>query len=348
MAKLGIIARMDKSGLGNQTRSLCYMLNPDKVMVVDSTSFNNNKQHPEWYKPYNAQFTAGWPTTIDCANFMQGLTHVLTAETVYNNHIFWLAQKYGVKVFIQPNWEFLDHINKDLPQPYGWLMPSYWHLEDMKRKFGNTVYLPPPLFLDDFTDARDTNIHLSGKRNFLHVVGRAASHDRNGTLDVIRALEYSKADYRLTIRSQFPLGEEYYTNDPRVEIVTDNVEKETDMYRGYDLFLMPRRYAGLCLPMNEALASALPVVMPDISPNNQILPSEWLVSATVKETFTARTPIAVYSSDLVELGSIMDNFANMSGYDLLSNKLQAYGIAQKEYSSEELREKYIKILGLKI
>lgn len=36
--------------------------------------------------------------------------------------------------------------------------------------------------------------------------------------------------------------------------------------------ILPRKYAGLCLPMNEALMSGLPVIMTDIEPNNVILP----------------------------------------------------------------------------
>jgi DNA polymerase I-like protein with 3'-5' exonuclease and polymerase domains len=32
--------------------------------------------------------------------------------------------------------------------------------------------------------------------------------------------------------------------------------------------------------MNEALLSGLPVIMTDVSPNNTILPPEWLVEAT--------------------------------------------------------------------
>ena len=38
--KLGIIARCDNTGLGNQTRELVKMLNPDKILLIDSYSFN--------------------------------------------------------------------------------------------------------------------------------------------------------------------------------------------------------------------------------------------------------------------------------------------------------------------
>jgi hypothetical protein len=55
--RIGIIARCDDTGLGNQTRELVNMLNPDKVMLINSTFFNENKQHPEWYEGYNYKTT---------------------------------------------------------------------------------------------------------------------------------------------------------------------------------------------------------------------------------------------------------------------------------------------------
>ena len=51
--RLGIIARSDNTGLGNQTRELVKMLNPDKILLIDSEHFNGNEQHREWYKDYN-------------------------------------------------------------------------------------------------------------------------------------------------------------------------------------------------------------------------------------------------------------------------------------------------------
>ena len=38
--RLVIIARSDNTGLGNQTRELVNMLNPTKIMLIDSTPFN--------------------------------------------------------------------------------------------------------------------------------------------------------------------------------------------------------------------------------------------------------------------------------------------------------------------
>ena len=346
--KLGIIVRSDNSGLGIQTRNLCKMLKPSRVLVVNSEPFNGNEQHNEWYSDYECHFTQAWPTNLECARFMRGLTHCLTAETVYNPTIFSLARIHNVKVFIQPNWEFLDHIrDRRMPQPTKWLMPSYWFLEEMQSMFPNTIYLPPPTSSEDFSIPRNNNLSKTGKRRFLHIMGRVASHDRNGTFDVINALKFSTADFELVIRSQFPIKEYMDTaKDERITFEISNIENQSEIYDGFDMMIFPRRYAGLALPMNEALMNAIPVVMSNISPNNKILPSEWLVDAEKVDSFMARMQLDIHKTDYIYLGNKLDWFATMSDEQLLEEKIKAYEIGFMNYSYEVLRDKYIEIMEL--
>jgi glycosyltransferase involved in cell wall biosynthesis len=72
-------------------------------------------------------------------------------------------------------------------------------------------------------------------------------------------LKYSKTDYELIVTAQKDLG--IVPKDSRLKIVVGNSENRQDLYSGYDAMVLPRRYAGLCLPMNEALISGLPVFM---------------------------------------------------------------------------------------
>lgn len=348
MKNLGMIVRMDDTGLGNQTKALCDMLKPDRIMVVDSTSFNGNTQHLDWYDGYEGIVTKGWPNEQECAKFMMNLTHLVTAETVYNNHVFWLARRYKTKVFIQPNWEFLDHLIRTYPEPYMWLMPSYWHLDDMKRKFRNTVYLPPPINLERYNHASYLNIgRVQPKKRFLHVVGKHATHDRNGTLDLLLALKQSTADYELVIKTQTEFdGIEGFKDDSRVTIDVSNTPDQTKLYEDFDAVIMPRRYAGLCLPMNEALSSSLPVIMPNIEPNNKVLPHNWLVEADKTAQFTARVLIDVYTCRAADLAAKIDEFANMTNTELYTEKEKAFEIAKREYSQETLLPKYKQVLGI--
>jgi len=97
--------------------------------------------------------------------------------------------------------------------------------------------------------------------------------------------------------------------------------------------------------MNEALASGLPVIMTDISPNNKVLPPEWLVQSNMRFSFVARTTIEVYSADHQKLGATLDRLAHIDNESLINYKQQAYEIAVKEYSPEVIKEKWDLLMG---
>ena len=338
----GIIARCDNTGLGNQTRDLVRMLNPDRILLINSAKFNNNKQYPEWYDGYNVTMTNGFPTKQEVAIFMDGLNSVLTCETFYHPHFINLAQRHKVKTLMQYNYEFLDHLNKpDMPLPTYMISPSYWKVDETIAKFGNdtkVVHIPPPIYLDDFKSARENNMSKDHKR-ILHIGGKAASQDRNGTQTVIDMLRHSKADYELVIRSQSELNINY--KDSRLTVEIGNIDSRSEMYNGFDAMVMPRRYAGLCLPMNEALVSGLPVFMTDISPNNQILPSDWLVSSSKVSTLMTRVKLDVYEADVKELAKKIDRYINS---DKKLQKEKALTIGFENFDPSILKDQYLEIL----
>jgi glycosyltransferase involved in cell wall biosynthesis len=345
--KLGLIVRGDDTGLGNQTRNLTYMLKPDRILYINSKPFNGNEQHFDWYENYTGIQSIGFPDNQTIRRFIDGLTHIVTAETFYSYELIRLANRRGIKTFNQVNYEFCDHLRQQLPMPYLWLMPSYWKIEEMTAKFENVKYLPPPIFTNDFKRARETNFERDTTyRRFVHIVGKPAEHDRNGTEDVLRALEFCKSDFELVIRSQYPLP--YQINDKRVTFDIGNKSSADlyQLYEDYDLLIMPRRYGGLCLPMNEALCSALPVLMTDVSPNNRVLPEAWLVQAKVQKQFMTRTMIDCYMTDLKDLARKIDYFATMPEKDLAEARAKAFEIGFENYDADNLRERYKEVLEL--
>jgi len=344
-SKLGIIVRSDLgSGLQSQTYNLTRMLKPDRILHINSTPFNGREQHTEMYDGFNGFSTLGFPDNRSVRRFLTGLTHVLTAETFYGFEMIRLANQNGIKTFNQYNYEFCDHLRQPLPMPTMWLAPSHWNTEDMKSRFENVEYLPPPIFTNDFKLAREGNFSKSGTRKFVHIVGKQAENDRNGTEDLLRALEFCQSDFELVIRSQLPLP--YEINDRRITFDYGNKTDQNELYSGYDAMIMPRRYGGLCLPMNEALCSGLPVIMTDVSPNNRILPEAWLCQAKVKMKFMTRTMIDCHMSDLQDLARRIDEFAIMPIEKLNAAKAQAFEIGYNEFDSDVLKPKYEELMGL--
>lgn len=338
----GIIARCDNTGLGNQTRDLVKMLNPDRILLINSAKFNNNNQYPEWYQGYNVTMTNGFPTKQEVAIFMDGLNSVLTCETFYHPHFISLAQRRKVKTLMQYNYEFLDHLNKpDMPLPTYMISPSYWNIDEVVNRFGNDttiVHIPPPTDSEEFANVRNNNLAKDHKR-ILHIGGKVASKDRNGTQTVIDMLRHSKADYELVIRSQSELN--INCQDSRLTVEIGNVDSRSSMYDGFDAMVLPRRYAGLCLPMNEALMSGLPVFMTDISPNNQVLPKDWLIPSNKITTLMTRIKLDVYDADVRELGKRIDKYVNS---DKKEQKEKAATIGFENFDPSILRDQYLEIL----
>jgi hypothetical protein len=342
--KIGIIARCDDTGLGNQTRALVNMLNPDKIMLINSRFFNQNKQHPEWYEGYNYKTTTkGFPTTSEIADFIKGIDVVISCETFYSPRFIDIARSRGVKTILQYNYEFfgnLVHTEWSLPDVL--VAPSLWNMDKIVELFGDkckVVYLPPPTNHDNFKNAKQNNMSKIHNR-ILHVGGKAAVKDRNGTNTVIEMLKYSKGNYEVVIKTQSDLV--IKNVNERLIIETKTTKDPEDLYSGYDAMVLPRRYAGLCLPMNEALISGLPVFMPRISPNSGILPDKWTIEASKIDEFKAKAIIDVYDIDPKTLAKILDDYMEKKNNAV---KQEAFDLGFINFSTESLKDKYINLIN---
>jgi glycosyltransferase involved in cell wall biosynthesis len=342
--RLGIIARADKTGLGNQTKELVDMLKPDKVLLIDSSHFNGNKQYPEWYEGYNVTKTqAGFMSNMEVNAFLNEIDVVISCEIFYNRRLAALAHRRGIKTILQYNYEFFEYfVVEGMRQPNILLSPTTWHLDYMDKYFGGkskVMHLPPPTTPAIFDDAKKINMAKTHKR-ILHVAGKRASKDRNGTDVVIEMLEYSKANYELVVTVQGDFNP--YCSDPRLTIDNSNPDNRAELYSGFDFVILPRKYGGLCLPMNEALLSGLPVIMTDISPNNDILPPEWLVEASKTAEVQFKGLVELYETDPQKLAELVDKFVNE--YDIAEEKQKAFDLGYNTFSPDVLKDKYLSIM----
>lgn len=334
---IGAICRMDQSGLGQgQTKRLTRLLKPDKLMIIDSTRFNGNKQFPEWYKGYPSVTIGGFPSDMEVRDFLKGLEIVISCETFYNNNFTYIAKEMGVKTILIANYEFFDWhaitYRARNPTPDKILMPSYWHLEEMQRRF-DAEYLPTPIFEDEFKQARKVNLKRKDQVKYLFINGKTAAHDRNGLESLYEALPLAKGDFTVTIKAQHDIKRH---PDPRLIYDCSNPENQTELFTGFDALIQPRRYGGQTLSMCEALLSGLPVIMTDVDPNNKVLPAGWLIPARKTGQFMTRTMIDIYSANSLYLAKLMDAWSE-GGLEPL--KKQAYEIG-KQFEAEALRAKY--------
>jgi len=335
---VGLIAFANDGGIGIQTKRLYDMLKPEKVMVVDSTGFSKNKQlHLDWY-PKDSMITNGFPRNCEINEWLDGLKTVLVVENPYNFYLIHACRERGIKTIVQTNYEFCENIfAPHLPVPDLFLMPSYWYLEEMQDMFpSRVIYLPPPIKQSSFNYVGDSQFNTP---HFLHIVGTLAAGDRNGTLDLLKAIKRSKGKYKITIHSQHKLPPEYIIKDKRVTYRIKNFKNTSDIYKGFQALILPRRYGGLSLTTNEALMSGLPVMMPDISPNNRLLPKDWLVPAKKIGEIQVRATITRYGCVIKHLANKLDDWAK-----LVPNSFRARKLGIDNFSARKLEPRYRTLL----
>lgn len=308
--RIGLIARMDNTGLGIQTWEFFRHMQPAKTMVIDFSAYKKMRQYPDRYDYPGAVWVMTIPTPQQIEEFLDDIDVVFTAEIPYSYLLVTRAKERGIPMLIQPNYEFSGWLSKkNLPRPDVFGLPSKWHYDDFPEP---KIYLPVPIATERFKPTK----HDSAK-SFLHVVGNPAANDRNGTRDLLKALKLVKSPINITISCLVPRHVEDMLRGqvfPRnVKIVTDTTSPDYywQLYEGHDVLVMPRRYGGLCLPANEAIGANMPVIMPDVSPNNEWLPKAWLTKAEHNFMFGNRAVnnIEVFMTAPEVLAAKIDEFA---------------------------------------
>jgi hypothetical protein len=269
--RVGLIARADHRGLGIQTHELYEHMPVDEVLLVDARGPHGDfPMFPEWYPgatlarydvnthTLDETLVRDWLTTVDV---------VYSAETLYDWRLADWARAAGCATVVHANPEFFKHhVRRGDPHPTRWWNPTTWRMAHLPA---GTVQMPYPVALEHFparTRALDPKRVIA-----LHVAGKPAAEDRNGTLIAIAAHTYFDPNVTLRITAQEPLRippNKLADIDMRV----GSIDNYWDLYADADVLVLPRRYGGLCLPAQEAMAAGLIVVMSDAEPQRSYWP----------------------------------------------------------------------------
>ena len=307
-------------------------MKPTKTLVVDATHLKGFSHYPERY-PDATVVKAGTevPATIspeDVSEFLEGLDVVFCCETPYSPLVYHQAKLRGIATVCQYNFEFLDQNHQP---PTLLAAPTMWHFDDVIHP--RKKLLPVPIATDRWIRPDLTHRGVERATRFVHVVGRPAYFDRNGTPDFLTALEKVTEPILVTLYCQ---STDYlrqllkcYEFPGHVTVVQGATKPNYwDLYLDQDVMVLPRRFGGLCLPAQEALGAGLPVIMPNISPNNDLLPDEWLVPATECGSLGANGIVKAYRADPVALADVINRLASDTDFYRQSH-LDAMVIAQR-------------------
>lgn len=269
----GLIARAEDRGLGNLTWAVHRHLGPDRTVVVDMGELAKGfAPHLDRYPGATVvPFVGGTLDEDTMRGWLDGLDVVLSAETFYDWRVVDWARELGVATVCYSMPEFhLHHGAHGLHTPTRFWNPTCWRHDQMPP---GTVVVPLPVDLDAFAHARDCNRQVDGPLRVLHVAGHRAAHDRNGTSVVLVAARRLSEPIRLTIHGQdgrLPRT----TSAKEIEVVyrPQSVADYEELYEGHDVLVMPRRFGGLSMPVQEAMAARMAVVMSDCPPNPETWP----------------------------------------------------------------------------
>lgn len=305
--RLGLIARSDHRGLGIQTKGFFDHLNPAATVVVLMGDYTPYDAHPDEYPGAMQTVFDGKGIGDEAIEYLLDNSDViLTAETPYSYDLFDRARERGVKTVLQGNHEFFRFgVDPNLSRPDLFISPSTWEFHTWPEP---KVFLPFPVDRDLCRFSPRTEA-----KTFLHVAGHRAHADRNGTTLVLQALRYVRTPIRMIIRTQSVLGRSAFQGKARhidLDIQTADVPNYWNLYDDADVLVLPRRYGGQSLPMNEALSCGLPVISLDVEPQRGFLPAASLVPARVWRQLPVQSgPMNCYTADPRVIARKIDELA---------------------------------------
>lgn len=343
--RIGLIARSDTTGLAHQTWEFWKHMEPAVTMVADLGRFG--------FPADLDRFAGGgdvrlWPAVayqtgqddpmVD--RFLDDVDVVFSAETFYDPSLTAKARARRVRTVLQPNWEHCEYLAPGAGRlPDVLALPTRWYRDEYLAEFRGrcaVVDLPVPVDTERFPWRRRWQLE-----RILHTAGTVAEADRNGTQILMRAMALVKTPVKARVYTQRDIRGCPIPNN--VELVLNQFRWPWELYGDEDLFVMPRRFGGLCLPMQEAMAVGMPPLTSDLSPQNEVLPHLWLVPATPAETIPCRRPITAYDISPGRVAAQIDwLYHHPEALETQSDWCERWA---KEHSWDALRPLYLDVLS---
>lgn len=295
--RIGVVTPGTDRGLGIQSWEAARNLDASVLFV--ETNDRSAPSHPErfpdatrvrWRSGLDPKAVRNWLRTVDV---------VYSPETFFDPRLPKWAEAAGVVTVLHANPEFWTGAQE----------PSrLWSATPWRRDFlpERTEVVPFPVAADRFTPA----VPHDGPCRFVHVAGKRALADRNGTDTVVAAI--SRLSRPCEVRIVVQHGEVPALADIPRHVTVTLVDPPADYWRLYDAadaLVLPRRYGGLCLPVQEACAAGLAVVMSALTPNG-MWPGPRVPAAFRRKVTMPCGRVPVHEVDPRLLANVMDALAD--------------------------------------
>lgn len=268
--RVGTLCYATDQGLGVLAKSFYENGIITDALVLQHSSRNT---HWEWY-PKSVGNNSNYRTHVDridvgkAKSLIREVDIMLFFETPFVWDLISYCKRINRPCVIMPMYECMPSELPDIPTAF--FCPSHLDYE-YYSKYPNASYIPVPV--DVPWELRTT------ATRFVHNAGHGGLRGRNGTKELLEAMNLVKSDVKLTIRTQSPVA------IPREckHLINNKLEFEygtvphADLYTGYDVFVFPEKFNGLSLPLQEAHASGLAVMCCKRYPMNMWLPKDPMI-----------------------------------------------------------------------
>lgn len=234
---------------------------------------NKHPNYPHWYPKSTPYLDPRKPFIKQdgMEEWLRSVDVVLFFETPFNWDFINECHRRNVRTVLMPMYEWTPKV---LPaRPTSFLCPSKLD----KDYFPHGEYIPVPVRTDLWR--QKTTV-----KRFLHNAGHVGHREHKGTRQLIQALPHLKTSPRITLRCQYP---SVINTMMHQELGRRNLASNIEIHTGYfpydklweyhDAVIIPEKFNGLSLPLQEAYAAGLLVITTNRYPANDWLPNEPLI-----------------------------------------------------------------------
>lgn len=309
--RVGTLCYATAQGLGYLAKDFFDEGVVTDVMVV---AHGRRPEHPEWY-PGSERVgdLHGHDTRRRLADWVSSLDVFLAFETPFVWGLLSTCRQAGVKTVLMPMHECMPREMPGLPDLF--LCPSLLDLQWAATNHPGVravhLTVPVPRWV---TWRRRERAEV-----FVHNAGWGGLKGRNGTAEVIGALDHVRSPARFIIRSQ----EEVWPHGPRRQPThAGTVEfrvgtfSQKELWGEGDVFVFPEKWNGLSLPLQEAFASGMLVMATGRFPNTEWLPHGPLIPVKEYRTGAVSPRCCEFREAVVEPRTIAMEVDAWYGVDL--------------------------------
>lgn len=309
---LALLGKDNDKGLGVITRELAEHLPVEKVFcVIDRRTTSRNPNFIYTDKPEDIP--------------LEGIKTLIIMETPFQK-LLERCKEAGIKTILQVNYEFLPEKLRVEPNLY-WCSTS----KNYEAVKSNKVLLPFPV------DTSKIPFRLREKANvFVHNAGTLGMGGANGTQELLDAIPLVKSDVKFLIRSQLPIK----ISNRRVDLRIGSVPNYWEMWNEGDVFVQPHKFRAMSLPIQEAMASGMPVLTTNIKPFNEMCHFTFPFKEVRREMISRM--VDYHTLDPKEIAKAIDD---MAGKDISKESKEARAWATKN-NWQSLTNKFIEICNL--